>query len=131
MKFSELTDQELVSAIERHTGFRFRGMPWCVQANTVPRHSDPEDPDGFAIGITYWGDATSPAGHSPEAMALSVLDALAAARVNMASDGVASMASLAVFVGRAALERVHASLLQPGGSASIGSATLKETRNGR
>lgn len=119
MKISDLTDQELVSTIERITEFRFHGMAWCVAVNPVPRQSPLDDPDAYRIGITYWGDSNLQPSQSPDSMALVTVEAITAARSNMATDRVTAATGMAVFVGRAALERIVSVLNQQGGSISI------------
>lgn len=128
MKISDLTDQELVSTIERITEFRFHGMAWCVAINPVPRQSPLDDPAAYRIGMTYWGDSSVPAGSSPDSMALVTVEAIMATRHNMAIDRVTAATGMAVFVGRAALERIVRALHEQGGSISV--VHSKGSRNG-
>lgn len=131
MNISDLTEQELVSAIERLTGFRFGGPAWCVCANAVPKNCHTEDPDGCAIGITYWGDSNADQSRSTDLMALCAFDALSKARENLVKDGVAEVTDLAVFVGRAALQKILSRINEPGGSGSIRPTTPRKTQGGR
>lgn len=129
MHVSSLSDQELVSAIERHTAFQFRGMAWCVQANCTKSRVPATSPEESAFGVTYWGDAIAATSQNPDMLALTALEAISRARENMKQDGIVHVSGMAVFTGRHALQRIHAALLEPGVAAVLRHRNSKGSRS--
>lgn len=129
MHVSSLSDQELVSAIERHTSFHFRGMPWCVQANCTKSRIPAAASEESAFGVTYWGDAITASSQNPDMLALTTLEAITRARESMKQDGVVHVSGIAVFTGRHALQRILAAILEPGAAADLQRRNSKGSRS--